>query len=105
MVEHRTTAAASRAIQLAIQQGSFRVEDLRRRLTNAPSESTLTRILRQLEADGWLHRRREKSDIWRAGFKARTHGDMCESALVSAERDAVRPYGDANKSTAFELTW
>ena len=105
MTVHRATAVASRAILLSIQEGTFRVSDIRRGLDEPPSPSTVNRVLRQLEADGWLTRTRKESDIWRAGMKARTHGDMGSGARDRANRDASISGEPADDSGGFDFSW
>ena len=93
MTEHRAAAAAARAIRLAISEGRFTAEDVRRGLDDPPSDSTVTRVLRQLEAEGWLSRTGERSSLWRAGLQARTYGDLSERALDAAQEPATEPGG------------
>ncbi|SDG45117.1 helix-turn-helix domain-containing protein [Halorientalis regularis] len=104
-MSHRATAVASRAILLAIQEGAFRATDVRRDLDDPPSASTVTRVLQQLEEDGWLGRNADGSDIWRAGFKARTHGDMSDAARSAADRDAVQPGKESEHTDSFDFSW
>jgi len=87
---HRATAVAGRAVELAIREGVFTAEDVRRGLDEPPSQSTVTRVLRQLEADDWLERTAETSSLWRAGPTARLLGDMDQRAREAAERPAVQ---------------
>ena len=93
MTEHKASAAAAQAIRLAISEGRFQAEDIRRGLSDPPSDSTITRVLRQLEASDWLQRGRDESSIWRAGPNARVYGDMGETALEKAETAATAPGG------------
>jgi len=102
---HRSTAVAATAIRLAIEYGGFRARDLRRACDDPPSESTITRILRQLEENGWLDRRVEKSDFWRAGLKAKTFGDMDERALEVADMDQIDRYFPDVSESGMDLTW
>lgn len=94
MTEHRATRVASRAIRLAILQGAFTSDDVTRDLNDAPSKPTVRRVLRQLEADGWLQRSSDESPIWRAGREARVLGDMSSSARDRADRGATGPATD-----------
>lgn len=91
MATHRSTQVAGRAIQLAIRDGSFKAPDVTALLSDPPSRPTVTRILQQLEADGWLERTEPNSSIWRAGPLARRLGEMDETAKQSAARDAIGP--------------
>lgn len=104
-MEHRAAAVASRAIQLALTDGSFKVADVRRGLDDPPSGATITRVLRQLEADDWLERRSSKSSIWRAGTQARMLGDMSEGALDAAERDPVTTPDESEAGAEWDLDW
>jgi hypothetical protein len=79
-MEHRAVAAAGRALKLALTEETFKAHDVRREFANPPSEATVTRVLRQLESDDWLERDQPRSSIWRAGFLARTLGDLDDSA-------------------------
>lgn len=67
MVDHRSTKIASRAILEAIEFGQFKAPRICRHMTDPPSRQTVTRILRQLESEGWLERDVDRSSIWRAG--------------------------------------
>lgn len=104
MAEHRATHVSQEAIRRAIADGSFKAPEMTARLSSVPSRQTVTRILRQLESDGWLEREAPNSSIWRAGPKCRSYGRMSESAEHRAERDARRPDGfmteDAAESAA-----
>ena len=93
MTDHPTTAATARAIRLAISEGRFTAEDVRRGLSDPPSESTLTRVLRQLDASDWLQRTGTNSSVWRAGTNARVYGDMGDRALDAAQESASEPGG------------
>lgn len=103
-MEHKAAAVASRAIKLAVTEGSFRAADVRRRFARPPSSATITRVLRQLEADDWLRREAEGSSIWRAGTQARMVGDMGERALQEADREPVGP-GESEARPDFTLDW
>jgi hypothetical protein len=92
-MEHRAAAAAGRAIRLALSEGRFQAEDVRRGLDDPPSESTVTRVLQQLEADDWLQRTSSNSSLWRAGPHARIYGDMDDRALEAAREPAAEPGG------------
>jgi len=93
VTDHRATAVAARAIRLAISEGRFTAEDVRRGVSAPPSSSTVTRVLRQLEASDWLQRTGANSSLWRAGPNARVFGDMDDSALDAAEDTASEPGG------------
>ena len=80
---------ASRALKLALSEGSFKSEDVRRGFARPPSRHTVRRVLRQLEEDDWLVRESEGARIWRAGMQARMLGDLSERVVEEAERDPV----------------
>lgn len=88
---HRSAAVAAQAIELAIREGSFSANKIHNKIGNSPSQSTVTRILQQLESENWLEREADKSSLWRAGTKARFLGDMDEKAISSADRDPRTP--------------
>jgi ribosomal protein S19E (S16A) len=88
-MEHTGAAVAGRAIKLAMSEGSFKSEDVRRGFGRPPSRHTVRRVLRQLESDGWLTRESDESRIWRAGFQARALGDLSAQAERKAEREPV----------------
>jgi len=91
MTEHRAAAVVSRALRVAILEGKFRAGDIRRGLDDPPSSSTITRILRQLEADSWLSRNEDGSDLWRAGSQARMLCDLSDAAEQAAAEPATQP--------------
>jgi hypothetical protein len=95
MTDHRATRVAARAIRLAILEGAFTAAAATRGLEDAPSDATVRRVLRQLEADGWLQRSSKESPIWRAGREARMLGDMSTSARDRADRTPIGPGTDA----------
>lgn len=95
MSEHRAAQVAARAIRLAILQGAFTSGEVTRGLDTPPSKATVRRVLRQLEADGWLQRSSDNSPIWRAGREARVLGDMSSSARERADRGTTGPGTDA----------
>jgi hypothetical protein len=90
---HRSAAVAARGIELAVRDGIFYSCDIRKGLDDPPSQSTITRVLQQLESDGWLERDTSDSSLWRAGTKARILGDMNESTIRLADRE---PRGQDN---------
>lgn len=94
VMEHTGAAVAGRAIKLAMTEGSFRNEDVRRGFGRPPSRHTVRRVLRQLEADNWLAREGDESRLWRAGFQARALGDLSERAEREAEREPVESGGE-----------
>lgn len=102
-MEHRAAAVASRALKLALTEGAFKANDVRRAFARPPSEATVTRVLRQLEEDDWLERETDGSSIWRAGLQARALGDLSESAIEQAERDPVQPGEETERSSGFDL--
>lgn len=102
-MEHRAVAVASRALKLALTEGSFKAGDVRRGFARPPSEATVTRVLRQLEEDDWLEREEAGSSIWRAGFQARALGDLSERAIEQADREPVQPGEETESSGGFDL--
>lgn len=87
---HRGAEVASNAIRLAISRGSFKASDVTQALKNEPpSKRTVTRILRQLQYEGWLRRESPNSSIWRAGTMCEHLGDMDEETLNRAEREPI----------------
>jgi len=62
----------------------------------------VTRVLRQLEEDDWLQRETEQSSIWRAGFQARTLGDLSDRAIEEADREPVQP-GEESEGGGFDF--
>lgn len=70
MAIHRSTKIAITVLQVANEEGEFRLPELKERLhfpENPPSNSTIRLVLRQLEADGWLEREHPEGRIWYAG--------------------------------------
>lgn len=63
---HRAAAVAGRAVELALQKESFTAEDIRRGVSDPPSQSTVYRILRQLQSDDWIEQR---GNGWKPGVK------------------------------------
>jgi hypothetical protein len=102
-MDHKAAAAAGRAIKLAVSQGSFKASDVRQRFAHPPSDATIRRVLRQLEADDWLRRDTDGSSIWRAGLQARTLGDMSDRALDDADREPVQP-GEETDADPFDFS-
>ncbi|WP_340100557.1 hypothetical protein [Salinibaculum salinum] len=90
---HRSAAVAARGIELAVRDGIFYSGDVGKGLDDPPSQSTITRVLQQLESEGWLERDTSGSSLWRAGTKARILGDMNESTIRLADRE---PRGSDN---------
>jgi len=83
-MKHRSTAAASRAIELALRSESFRVRDLQRGLpdtADAPSRQTLYRVLKQLADDDWIRR---DGHTWRPDIKA----EMLAGVDPNPDRDS-----------------
>lgn len=72
---HRSAAIAGEAIRLALQNDRFSASDVRAGVEDPPSRQTISRVLAQLEADGWLARRDAAPRTWAAGDLAREHGD------------------------------
>jgi len=67
MTEHRAAAVASKAIRFARVGRSFQLSILADELDNPPSDRTIRRVLRQLEADGWLKRDDHGDHLWQPG--------------------------------------
>lgn len=102
-MEHKAAAAASRALKLALSEGSFKSEDVQRAFARPPSRHTVRRVLRQLEEDDWLRRESEDARIWRAGMQARMLGDLSDRALQEADRDPVEAGEETRGGFDFEL--
>lgn len=64
---HRAGAVASRAIELALRGESFTAADIRRGVDDAPSRSTVYRVLDELKADDWIAQR---GNGWAPDMKA-----------------------------------
>jgi len=102
-MEHKAAAAASRALKLALSEGAFKSEDVRRRFARPPSRHTVRRVLRQLEEDDWLQRESEDARIWRAGMQARMLGDLSDRARQKADRDPVEAGEERRGGLDFDL--
>lgn len=102
-MEHQGAAVASRALKLALSEGAFKSEDVRRGFGRPPSRHTVRRVLRQLEEDDWLERESEDARIWRAGMQARMLGDLSDRALQEAERDPVEAGDEKRGGFDFEI--
>ena len=66
-MSHRAAAVASRAIELALRDEHFTVTDIRRGVDDAPSRSTVYRVLDELAADDWIAQR---GNGWAPGMTA-----------------------------------
>lgn len=69
MCTHRTTKVTVAALLLALDENEFRLPDLKDHPSfpeNAPSNSTVRLVLRQLEESGWLERYHPEGRIWTA---------------------------------------
>ena len=66
-MSHRAATAASRAIELALRGEHFTAADIRRGVDDAPSRSTVYRVLDELAADDWIAQR---GNGWAPGMKA-----------------------------------
>ena len=102
-MEHTGAAVAGRALKLALSEGAFKSEDVRRGFARPPSRHTVRRVLRQLEEDDWLQRESEDARIWRAGMQARMLGDLSDRALQEAERDPVAAGEETRGGFDFEM--
>jgi len=86
-MSHRATAAAGRAIELALRDEHFHLDDVRRDLDDAPAQSTIYRVLQQLESDEWIEQR---GNGWAPGMKATMLGggdDTTDGSGASFEID------------------
>jgi len=75
-MSHRSTAVASRAVELSLRGERFQLEDVRRGVDDPPSRSTIHRVLRQLETDDWIEQR---GNGWHPGVKAQMLSDVGSS--------------------------
>lgn len=66
-MSHRAASVASRAIELAIRGEHFTTTDIRRGVDDAPSRSTVYRVLDELESDDWIAQR---GNGWAPGMTA-----------------------------------
>lgn len=85
-MQHRATAVASRALELALRGKSFRVRDVQRGLSDPPSRQTVYRVLQQLEADDWI---RVDGHSWHPDIKSQMLADVDEGT----DRDGRRGLG------------
>ena len=76
-MSHRATAAASRALELALRGEQFQISDIRHGLTDAPSRQTIYRVLTQLEDDEWIQC---TGKVWKPDIKATMLGDVDEDS-------------------------
>jgi hypothetical protein len=83
-MSHRAAAVASRAIELSLRGEPFRLDDVRRGVDDAPSQSTIHRVLRQLEADEWIEQR---GNAWHPDVKATMLGDAGDTGSGGFEID------------------
>lgn len=74
---HRATAVASRSVELALRGESFKLADIRRGVSDAPSRQTIYRVLSQLEADEWIE---QDGKYWRPAFKSQLLADVDDEA-------------------------
>ena len=81
-VSHRSAAVASRGIELALRGEPFHLDDVRRGVDDAPSQSTINRVLRQLEADEWIEQR---GNAWHPDMKATMLGDAGDDSAGGFE--------------------
>ena len=75
-MSHRAASVASRAIELALRGEHFTTTDIRRGVDDAPSRSTIYRVLDDLEGDDWIAQR---GNGWVPGMKATMLGDAPDS--------------------------
>jgi len=68
---HRSAAVASQAIEFALRDKSFSAADIREEIDNAPSQSTVYRVLDQLASDNWIQQR---GNGWHPGMKPTSLG-------------------------------
>ncbi|WP_227352732.1 hypothetical protein [Haladaptatus salinisoli] len=70
MTTHRSTKIVLAALEVATEEGTFRLPDLEDCLNipeNPPSNSILRQVLNQLKESGWLERDQPEGQIWYAG--------------------------------------
>lgn len=83
MPVHRAVYIASEAILLARMDDSFRLPDLKGSLDlkdeQMPSNSTIRRVLQQLEASNWLDRDHPEGRTWEAGPHVNGEGESVDS--------------------------
>jgi DNA-binding IclR family transcriptional regulator len=70
-MSHRAAAVASKAIEYALRDESFTVSDIRGEITDAPSRTTVYRVLDELATDDWIQQR---GNGWQPGMKPTTLG-------------------------------
>ena len=68
---HRSAAVASQAIEFALRDESFTAADIREEIGDAPSRSTVYRVLDELASDGWIQQR---GNGWHPGMKPTSLG-------------------------------
>jgi len=73
VMTHRSAAVASRALELALRDQDFTVDDVRRGLSDPPSRQTIYRVLDQLAEDDWVTC---SGKIWHPDIKAEMLGDV-----------------------------
>jgi hypothetical protein len=78
------TAVASYAIELSLQGEYFTVEDILSGVENAPNRTSVTRVLDELEAHGWI---RQDQDGWKPSVKAQELGNLRSSAVNTSSAD------------------
>lgn len=77
-MSHRAAAVASQAIQFALQDESFTTSDICREIDDAPSRTTIYRVLSQLASDGWIQQR---GNGWHPGMKPDSLGVTDDSVI------------------------
>ncbi len=72
MAHHRATKVVTTALLIAKRKGELRLPDVKSRADfggNQPSDGMIRRVLRQLEASGWLERKHPEGRVWYSGEK------------------------------------
>lgn len=75
-MHHRATHVATTAIELVVARDEVEAADVLERLDEGVSASTVTRVLQQLEQDGWLARDGQRAKVWKPGTQAYVFADL-----------------------------
>ena len=84
-MSHRAAAVASKAIEYALQDESFTVSDIRGEIADAPSRTTIYRILDELATDNWIQQR---GNGWQPGLKPTNLGNS-SSDVIDLDTDDI----------------
>jgi DNA-binding IclR family transcriptional regulator len=82
---HRAAAVASKAIEYALRDESFTVADVRDEIDDAPSRTTIYRILDELQRDNWIQQR---GNGWQPGLKPTNLGNS-SSDVIDLDTDDI----------------